>query len=296
MFGKYVIVMLAALSLGATTPNEQPGASKNIAGACGDRDGWTDPAPPAHIHGNTWYVGTCGITVILVESSKGLVLIDSGPEEAAQFVLANIRALGFDPKTIKWILSTHEHFDHVGGIEAIRKATGAKVIGGADGGEALRSGQPYIDDPQFALLKPLPTHRTRVEIGLTDSAKLTIGDVTITAHSTPVHVRGSTSWTWRSCDGSVCHSIALADSSNTISAPAYRFTDNPRRVTAARKGLDKIAALPCDILLTPHPSASNLFLRLSGKAPLADPNACAAYAEAGRDRLAKRLIQEVAPK
>jgi metallo-beta-lactamase class B len=290
------IAALASLTLGANGPTDHPGASKDIAASCGTLEGWSDPAPPAHIYGNTWYVGTCGITVVLIESSKGLVLIDSGPEDAAPRVLANIRALGFDPKRIKWILNTHEHFDHSGGIEALRKATGAKVIGGADGGEALRSGQPYADDPQFALLKDLPTHRTRVEMGVTDKAKLTIGDVTITAHSTPVHMRGSTSWTWRSCEGSDCRTIAYADSTNTISAPAYRFTDHPKRVAAARTGLDTIAALPCEILVTPHPSASDLFQRLSGKAPLAEPNACAAYAQAGSRRLDQRLAGEAVVK
>ena len=81
--------------------------------------------PPARIYGNTYYVGTCGISVILITSDKGHILIDTAPAKAAPSVLANIRTLGFDPKDVKFLLTSHEHIDHVGGIAAIKAATGA---------------------------------------------------------------------------------------------------------------------------------------------------------------------------
>jgi metallo-beta-lactamase class B len=110
----------------------------------------------------------------------------------------------------------------------------------------------------------------------------------------PTHSPGSASWTWPSCEGGKCLTIAYADRVNTISADSYRFTDHPERVEAARAGLRVIEALPCDLLLTPHPSGSDLLKRLSGQAPLLTPRACVAYAAAGSDRLAKRLEREKA--
>ncbi|MBP6556316.1 MAG: subclass B3 metallo-beta-lactamase, partial [Novosphingobium sp.] len=77
MFGRIAVASLALLTLGTVEPVKHPGASADIAAACGDRDGWSDPAPPAKIHGSSWYVGTCGITVVLVETKAGLVLIDT---------------------------------------------------------------------------------------------------------------------------------------------------------------------------------------------------------------------------
>ena len=56
--------------------------------ACAGREGWSDPAPPARIYGNTYYVGTCGISVILITSDKGHILIDTAPAKAAPSVLA----------------------------------------------------------------------------------------------------------------------------------------------------------------------------------------------------------------
>jgi metallo-beta-lactamase class B len=294
MSAKPLIALAALALLGAKSPapTERPGASKDIAGACGTRDGWSDPAPPAKIHGKSWYVGTCGITVVLIETSAGLVLIDTGPEDAAPHVLASIKALGFDLRQIKWLLMTHEHFDHVGGMAAIQKATGGKLAVSPGAENAMRSGKADPDDPQAALLQKYPMAPARVDRVLRAGGSLIIGGTRFTMHANPTHSPGSASWTWQSCEAGKCLTIAYADSVNTISSDDYHFTKHPQRVEAARAGLRTVEALPCDLLLTPHPGGSDLLERLSGKAPLVYPRACIAYAAAGSDRLTKRLEKE----
>ena len=172
----------------------------------------------------------------------------------------------------------------------------AKLAVGPFAAQALRTGVAYADDPQAELLKKYPMKPARVDRVLRDGGVLVVGGTRFTAHATPTHSPGSTSWTWPSCERGKCLTIADADSVNTISADSYRFSDHPERAKTARAGLNVVAALPCDVIVTPHPSASNLFDRLSGQAPLIDPNACRAYAQAGRDRLAKRLASETTPK
>lgn len=296
LFAKITLAALAALGFASTASAERVGASKDIVAACGTRDGWSEPAPPAHVYGNTWYVGTCGITVVLIETSAGLMLIDAGPEDAAEHVLASVRMLGFDPRQIKWLMVTHEHFDHAGGIAAIQKATGARLAVGPLAKEALRTGRSYPDDPQHDELKDRPMPPARVDRVLRSGGKLTLGGVTLTAHATPTHSRGSTSWTWQSCQDGKCLDIAFADSISTISSGPYRFIDHPQRVVQARSGIKAIAALPCEVLLTPHPQGSNLLPRLSGRAALVDSKACQAYAAGGQQRLAERLEKETAAK
>ena len=297
MLARIAIASLGLLLLGSgPAPADVPASGKTIAATCGDKYAWSDPAPPVHIHGHTWYVGTCGITVVLIETKAGLVLIDSGPADAAPQVLANISALGLDPKQVKWILSSHEHFDHGGGIAAIQKATGARLAVGPFAAQALRTGRAYPEDPQAARLAKYPMAPARVDLVLRDRGSLVLGGTKITAHATPTHSPGSTSWTWQSCEVGICLTIAYADSVNTISSDDYRFSDHPERVESARAGLRVVEALPCDLILTPHPDASNLFERLSGKEPLVGPRACVAYAAAGSDRLAKRLDEERAAK
>lgn len=113
-------------------------------------------------------------------------------------------------------------------------------------------------------------------------------------HATPGHTPGGTSWTWRSCEAGRCHDMAYTDSISALSDGEYRYRDHPDAVAAFGRGLDTLAALPCDIQITPHPQASNLFARLQGAsdAPLVDAGRCQRYAQTGRANLATRLADE----
>jgi metallo-beta-lactamase class B len=289
-----VAVFLLAVALAACVPAPlQPRLSRGVlpdelAAACKGKDGWDDPAPPARLHGSTYYVGTCGITALLVTTERGHILMDGGTPKGGALISANIRTLGLDPGDIRWILSSHEHFDHAGGIAELQRLTGAKVAAVAASAAVLRAGRASADDPQSGVLPAMaPVKVARV---LRDGDTVRLGSLTLIAHATPGHAPGSTSWTWRSCDVDGCRSIAYVDSVTAISDREYRFTAHPDYVATFKRSLDKIAALPCDFLITPHPSASGLFERLAGGAE--EPGACLRYAERGRAGLAKRLAEE----
>ena len=104
-------------TLAPLPPSEQV-TPQQWAATCSEWDEWDKPAPPYRIHGSTYYVGTCGISAILVAGAQGHVLIDSGTVAGAQVVLDNIGKLGFRPNEIASLLHSHEHFDHVGGQAA----------------------------------------------------------------------------------------------------------------------------------------------------------------------------------
>lgn len=300
MFAKLLIAgalacaLAAPSSAGPLTPH--PGATRNIAAACAGRDGWADPAPPARLYGNTWYVGTCGITALLIETNAGLVLIDGGVPEAAPLVLDNIRRLGFSPRMVRWLLNSHEHFDHAGALPAIQRATGARAVAGPYQLATLQSGRADAKDPQAALLAKEPMQPLKIDRVMQSGMRLTVGGTSFTATATPAHSPGSTSWTWRDCEGGVCRTIAYADSASTISADDYRFTDHPDRIAAVRTGLAAIANLPCDIIATPHPSGSDLLDRMSNKGSLVQYGACRRYAEAAKQRFETRLASEAGAK
>lgn len=293
---KPLLAVLAAAVLSAPAAPQmyipRPQAESNMAKACAGRDGWGDPAPPARVFGNTWYVGTCGITALLVQTPDGMVLLDGGIPQAADLVLANVRKLGFPPKAIRWILVSHEHFDHAGAIAEIQRQTGAKVIAGPNQSPLLRSGQPDPGDPQAPLLIKQPSPPIKVTRTQAHGTALVAGGVHFTAWSNPAHSPGSTSWTWRQCQGTDCRSVAYADSATTISADGYRFSDHPDRIAAVRQGLEVIRQLPCDILITPHPAASSLFERMSSTSSLAAEGACRTYAETAMKRFDQRLARE----
>ncbi|MDE8650104.1 subclass B3 metallo-beta-lactamase [Novosphingobium album (ex Liu et al. 2023)] len=286
------LVALGLLAVAACAPQAAPvpaPARPNLVAACAGRDGWSDPAPPAPVFGNVYDVGTCGITVLLITSPQGHILIDGATEEAVPSILANIRALGFRPGDIRWLLASHEHVDHAGGLAALKQATGARLAVRAEARRAFETGEPDPQDPQLGLSTFAPVKVDRV---LADGEVVTLGPLALTAHATPGHTPGSTSWTWRSCEGETCHAMAYVDSLTAVSADAYRFTDHPAYVATFRRTLGQVGQLDCEILMTPHPSASALFERLAGTQPLADPAACRRYAENGRERLDARLARE----
>lgn len=80
---------------------------------------WLKPLPPEKIFGTSYLVGFGGLSVALIDSGDGLILIDGALPQAAPMILDNVRRLGFDPKDIKFILSTEPHYDHAGGLAAL---------------------------------------------------------------------------------------------------------------------------------------------------------------------------------
>ncbi|MFL0356407.1 subclass B3 metallo-beta-lactamase [Erythrobacter sp. GH1-10] len=259
---------------------------------CEDWDDWDKPASPFPIYGNTYYVGTCGIAAVLVTGEDGHVLIDSGTEGGAEIVLTNIRTLGFDPGDVKLLLNSHEHFDHVGGMARMQAATGAEVVSSEIGVYVMTSGKDHPDDPQAGMHEPM-ARITRGQPFDHGTAPALLERFGMTPLVTPGHTPGAMSWSWVSCQGADCRTIVYADSMSPVSSDAYRFSDHPDYVAAYRGGIARIAAAECDILLTPHPSASKMVER-SATGSFEGGVSCEDYAAAVGRRLDNRLAKEAA--
>jgi metallo-beta-lactamase class B len=305
MFAKAALALLAAAQIAiplgkAPRVIEQPRAPIESAGprwaaACDgakDPESWNRPAPPVRIHGNTYLVGSCGISSILIVGTDGDVLIDGGTEQDADLIAKNIRALGYRVEDIRYIFTSHEHHDHVGGIAELQRLSRATVVTSAAAAPVLRSGVPSQDDPQFGVVSRFP----RVDVGriVRDGEEVLLGNVMLTAIATPGHTPGAMSWRWVSCDGGVCRTLVYADSLNPVSNDTYHYSDHPDVVAGFRASIAKIADSPCEILLTPHPSASQMPDRLALGRPLLDPDGCKNYAAAKAKALDDRLAKESA--
>jgi metallo-beta-lactamase class B len=265
-------------------------AGPKFAAACKDWDEWDKPALPVGIFGNTYLVGTCGISAILITDPAGDILIDGGTDKDADLIASNIRRLGFRLTDIKYLLHSHEHLDHVGGLAKLQRITGAQLVASAAAAPVLDSGNASGDDPQFGENPPFPgAHVDRV---VRDGEQIRIGNSVVTALATPGHTPGALTWRWGSCRGGICRQIVYADSLTPVSSDKYRFSDHPAYLAAFRASIAKVAALDCDILLTPHPSASHMIDRFAGRAPLEDANGCRAYAAALTKQLDERLAKE----
>jgi metallo-beta-lactamase class B len=286
--------MFGSLALAAAVAASGPASVADWRATCAGKEGFSDPAPPLHVFGNVYDVGTCGITVLLVTSPKGHVLLDAATAEAAPSIAANIERLGFKLTDVKLIGVSHEHYDHVGGLAELQRRTGATVMSMPSAYVQLQTGTLDKNDPQFGGIASFPA--ANVGIMLRDGFDVYQGGLRLTAWATPGHSPGGTSWTWRSCEDKKCVTVAYVDSVSAISAEGYRFADHKAYVRVFRDTLRFIGRMRCDLLITPHPGASQLIERLEGKAPLIGPGQCAAYAANGRAALDTRLAKEAAPK
>ena len=294
LVAQQIVIPLGRANRVEKLPAPIAAAGPAFARTCTDFDEWDKPAPPVRIHGNSYYVGTCGISAILITGTDGHVLIDSGTEAGAELVAANIRRLGFKLSDVRWLLHSHEHHDHVGGFARLQALTGAQVAASAEAAPVLRSGRASKDDPQFGSLPAMPP--VAVARIVKGGDKLRLGAIQLTAVATPGHTAGALSWQWVSCEGGVCRTMVLADSLSPVSRDDYRFTDHPEVVAGFRAGIARIAALDCDIVTTPHPSASDMVKRFGAGQPLLDPSGCRDYAAAKTKALDERLAKEGAAK
>jgi metallo-beta-lactamase class B len=266
---------------------------------CKQCEEWNISQQPVRIYGNTYYVGVHGLSSILITSPDGDILIDGDIAESAPKIAANIAALGFRMTDIKLILNSHVHYDHAGGIAELQRLSGARVEASPATAKALEQGHSGPDDPQYGILPPInPVAHVKA---IKDGATLHVGSLTLTAHFTPGHTPGSTSWTWQSCEQDRCLNLAYVDSLTAVSAPGFHFSSNTSLRRDFEKSFATVSALPCDILLTPHPDASDLWSRLErrdkGEADaLIDSMACKRLANLARANFDKRLAQESAEK
>ncbi len=273
-----------------------PLAARETHSSCANCAAWNKPHQAFKIYGNTYYVGTDGLSSVLITSEGGDVLIDGALPESAPRIAANIRSLGFRLEDVKLIINSHAHFDHAGGIAALQKLSGARVAASPWTADVLKRGMSPRDDPQFGSL-PAIARVARVD-KFKNGETLRAGGVAVTAHFTPGHTPGGTSWTWRSCEKGRCLNLVYADSLSPISANGFLYSG--RKEDAHGEDFERSYAFlngaPCDILITPHPDASNLWERLkqreSNADAMIDPNACRVLAETSREQLKKRLATE----
>ncbi len=250
---------------------------------------WNTPQPPFKVYGNTYYVGPHGLSAILVTSDGGHILIDGALAQSAELIADNISALGFHPEDVRLILNSHAHFDHAGGIAELQRLANARVMASLPSIVELLTGAPSPDDPQSAAAERYPPLTQAAP--LRDGQQVAVGPLRLTAHFTPGHTPGGTSWTWESCEGAVCRAMVYADSLTAVSSPGFKYSADAALVAAFRKSIATMTALPCDILLTPHPDASGLWERMAKK-DFVDKGACRRYAETAGKALDRRLAGE----
>jgi metallo-beta-lactamase class B len=228
---------------------------------------WNAPIEPFRILGNIYYVGTNGLAVYLITSPQGHILIDTALSEATPQIRSSIAKLGFKVTDIKYLLNTHAHLDHTGGIAELKKETGAQLIAGAADRPLLEGGY-YPGQEQTVELRFPPV---KVDRTVGDGDTVTLGDITITAHATPGHTPGCTTWTMNVGEGNEDHT-AIFFCSATVALNV--LVGNPTYlgiVDDYRKTFERLQDIKGDVFLAPHPEMYDMLGKRARMAPSA-PN------------------------
>ena len=238
--------LLSASAL-AQTPPAAPQAPTQ-------RETWNLPSDPFKIIDNVYYVGTAGLSSFLFVTPQGDILLDAALPESAPQIEANILKLGFKLSDVKFLLNSHAHGDHSGGLAQLKKDTGAKVIASI-GDKSTLEGGFYLGSESVKAMSAPPV---KVDEAIKDGYQLALGGFTLTAHLTPGHTRGCTSWGWTAHDGEKAYQ-ALVFCSATIAA--NRLVDPPQYASIVadyNATFAKAASFKVDIFLAPHAEFYNL--------------------------------------
>jgi metallo-beta-lactamase class B len=223
------------------------------------RVAWNRPVAPFQIIGNIYYVGAEGVASYLITTPRGSILLDSGLPETAPQVEKNIATLGFKVKDVKFLLNSHAHYDHCGGLAELKRVTGAQMVASRADGEILeRGGPPGRPAWQFAAVK--------VDRFIKDGETVELGGTRLTAVVTPGHTPGCTTWTMPVMDAGKRLNVVFYCSTSVVER-LHDNKDYPAIVSDYQRSFERLKTLPCDVFLGPHPGFFHMDEKLARMKP-----------------------------
>ena len=212
---------------------------------------WVQPFPPFRIAGNLYYVGSQDLAAYLIVTPKGNILINSNLESSPPQIKQAIESLGFRYADTKILLISHGHFDHCAGSAQVKRETGAKY-------EVMALDIPVVEsggrnDFHYGARESFWFPRTKVDQTIHDGDNVSLGGVTLTAHLTAGHTKGTTTWALDEEENGRTLHVVIVGSPNVN--PGYKLVNNkayPSIASEYQHQFEVLKQLPCDIFLGAH--------------------------------------------
>ena len=257
---------------------------------------WTEPFPPHKIADNLYYVGSKGLASYLITTPQGNILINSSLEASVPLIQASIEKLGFKFSDTKILLISHAHWDHDAGSAAVKKLTGAQYM-------VMDADVPVVEsggttDFQYGKTPGNQYPPAKVDRVLHDGDQVKLGNAVLTAHKTPGHTKGCTTWTIKATDGGRAYDVVIIGSPNVNAG--YKLVNNALYSEIAQDyetTFRVLKSLHCDIFLGAHGDYYGLLakypkLQAGATNPFIDPEGYKAYVaereQTFRDELKKQ--------
>jgi metallo-beta-lactamase class B len=253
------------------------------------------PVEPYRIIGNLYYVGASDVTSFLITTPSGHILLDGGFAETAPSIEANVKQLGFRIEDVRILINSHAHFDHAGGLAGLKAASGAMLAASAKEAPLLARGGKgdYLFGDTYSY-PPVQTDRV-----LQDGDQVTVGGTTLTAHLTPGHTMGNTTWTMKVKEGKRTYDVVFAGSLSILAG--VTLTNNAKYPDVGEdfaRSFRVLKSLPCDVFLGPHASFYDGLekarkLREGAKEdPFIDPQGYRSYLDTSEKKYQDQLQKE----
>jgi len=216
-----------------------------------DTSAWTQPFPPFKIAGNLYYVGSKDLASYLITTPEGDILINSSLEASVPLIGASLEKLGHHWSDVKILLISHAHWDHCAGSAAVKKLSGAQYMVMEQDVKAVESGgswRPRLGRDSMPQYPPLKVDRV-----LKDGDQVTLGGAVLTAHLTPGHTAGCTTWTMDVREGERdLHAVIIGSPNVNEGYQLVNNKDYPNIATDYQTTFRVLKALPVDLFLGAH--------------------------------------------
>jgi metallo-beta-lactamase class B len=259
-----------------------PASPASPGGHASRREAWNQPFAPFRVIGNIHYVGA-GVSSFLITTPEGAILLDGGLPETAPLISKSIAELGFRVSDVKFLLNSHAHYDHAGGLAALKKASRARLVASQGDAPALRAGNP--DQPAVA-----------VDRVVNDGDTVELGGTVLTAHVTPGHTPGCTTWTTTVTDAGKPYRVVFFCSTSVVDHLVGN-SHYPGIVADYERSFTALRALPADVFLGPHPeffqmAAKRERMKSGGPNPFIDPGELRRYLDQSEQKFREVLERE----
>ncbi len=217
---------------------------------------------PFQLHKNLYFIGDEEVSVHLINTEEGLVMIDTGFPFMHDLILNNIKSLGFDPKNICAIFHSHGHFDHFANTQNYVKISGAKTYISRIDNDILNGKKDLSWAKEFGI-EPLPFFDC--DVLLEDGDTFTFGNATIKCILTPGHTEGVMSFIITLDDNGDKCVAAMHGGIGANSMTAAYLTKNGLSLDLRekfREGLKRLALEDVDLVLGNHPEQTKTLQKL----------------------------------
>jgi metallo-beta-lactamase class B len=227
----------------------QTGPGRDVApGPPPDRASWF--TKPAKVFDNLYFVGTKIHSSWALTTSDGIILIDTLYDYASdEAIVGGLRKLGLDPATVKYVIISHAHGDHVGGAKLMQDRFHSRIVMGAPDWDAIEKS-----------VNQFPNGKPKRDIVAADGQKITLGDTSVTLALTPGHTPGTVSMLFQVRDHDMPLTVAYSGGT------AFNFVNDVPHfdiyIASQRKMADAAARANATVLMSNHSEFDNAVTKI----------------------------------